>query len=88
MSCATCMWYVAKVPATPASVELGRCRRRAPELAGYPVVFPADWCGEHKLDENKIAPAPVAAVDETTTEGQGLAKGKARSRRIEARVRR
>lgn len=43
--CATCVWYVVK------AVEpgLGRCRRRAPTLSGYPVVYPSDWCGDHKL---------------------------------------
>lgn len=56
MSCATCMWYVRKVPqAAPSTApELGRCRRHAPTMAGYPVVFPSDWCGDHKLDETKV----------------------------------
>jgi len=44
MSCGTCMWFVAKG-------ALGRCRRHAPTMSGYPVVFPSDWCGDHKLDE-------------------------------------
>ena len=52
MSCATCMWYVPKRAASPGSA-LGRCRRHAPTMGGYPVVFPADWCGDHKLDEEK-----------------------------------
>lgn len=34
--------------------KLGRCRRHAPTMSGYPVVFPSDWCGEHKLDETKL----------------------------------
>ena len=30
--------------------ELGRCRKRAPKVGkGWPVVYPADWCGDHKL---------------------------------------
>lgn len=33
---------------------LGRCRRRAPTMNGYPAIFQTDWCGDHKLDENKI----------------------------------
>ena len=33
--------------------ELGRCRRHAPTMSGYPVVFGHDWCGDHKLDENR-----------------------------------
>ena len=55
MSCRTCMWYVAKV-GTPGmdATEVGRCRRHAPSMHGYPVVFEADWCGDHKLDENKV----------------------------------
>lgn len=52
MHCSTCMWYVAKN--APQNVtELGRCRRHAPTMNGYPVVFPVDWCGDHKLDEMK-----------------------------------
>jgi hypothetical protein len=56
MSCATCMWYVAKAVAdgSPAGA-IGRCRRHAPTMNGYPVVFTSDWCGDHKLDENKQA---------------------------------
>ena len=49
MKCATCMWFVEKSPAT-----LGRCRRHAPTMNGYPVVFKTDWCGDHKLDETKL----------------------------------
>ena len=33
---------------------LGRCRRHAPTMGGFPAVFEQDWCGDHKLDENKI----------------------------------
>mgnify|MGYP001606120930 CR=1 FL=1 len=53
MCCATCMWYVPKL-SDGGTVHLGRCRRRAPTMAGYPAVFEADWCGDHKLDENKL----------------------------------
>ena len=52
MHCSTCMWYVAK-NAPNGNLELGRCRRHAPTMNGYPVVFPVDWCGDHKLDEMK-----------------------------------
>jgi hypothetical protein len=58
MSCRTCMFYVRKA-AHPAAgglkppVELGRCRRHAPTMSGFPAVFPTDWCGDHKLDENR-----------------------------------
>ena len=53
MSCQTCMWYVAKENESGVSV-LGRCRKHCPTMDGFPAVFPADWCGNHKLDENKI----------------------------------
>jgi len=56
MKCTTCMWFVAKEPCTLSarSFGIGRCRRHAPSMNGYPVVFVNDWCGDHKLDETKI----------------------------------
>lgn len=54
MRCKTCMWFVPKVPAGAPAFDLGRCRRNAPTMDGYPVVFVNDWCGQHKLDENKV----------------------------------
>jgi len=55
MNCGTCMWSVVKEP-TEENLKkpLGRCRRRAPTMNGYPAVFADDWCGDHKLDENKV----------------------------------
>jgi hypothetical protein len=55
MKCKTCMWFVPK-PAERVSViyDVGRCRRHAPTMSGYPVVFVNDWCGDHKIDEDKI----------------------------------
>lgn len=50
MRCSTCMRYVPKAGGAP----VGRCRRHAPTMNGYPVVFEMDWCGDHRLDENKI----------------------------------
>lgn len=47
MQCSTCMWFVPKG-------VLGRCRKHAPTMGGYPVVTPGDWCGDHKLDETKV----------------------------------
>jgi hypothetical protein len=49
------MWYVRKRPEPNVEIvqEVGRCRRHAPTMSGYPVVFRSDWCGDHKLDENK-----------------------------------
>ena len=58
MKCKTCMWFAVKpLPEPPAENErghIGRCRRHAPTMNGYPVVFGSDWCGDHKLDE-KVA---------------------------------
>ena len=57
MRCGTCMWNVTKVPEVAVSeAVLGRCRRHAPTMNGYPAVFDSDWCGDHKLDENKMNP--------------------------------
>lgn len=66
MQCRTCMWYVQKGAGTAALlnplVEIGRCRRHAPTMSGYPSVYPADWCGDHKLDETKALPAQEPAA--------------------------
>lgn len=55
MLCRSCMWFVEKKVDGP-TVQIntvGRCRRHAPAMSGYPVVFMSDWCGDHKLDEAK-----------------------------------
>jgi len=49
MRCKTCMWFALK-----GTGNVGRCRRHAPTISGYPVVFVSDWCGDHKLDETKV----------------------------------
>lgn len=62
MSCKTCMWFVPKAfgedqtgnPTFTRNDEVGRCRKRAPSMSGWPVMFKTDWCGDHKLYENKI----------------------------------
>lgn len=62
MRCATCLWYVPKAIAVGLNTEkeveekreIGRCRRHAPTMGGYPVVYEDDWCGDHRLDENKV----------------------------------
>lgn len=54
MQCRTCMWFSLKIPDLDNPPALGRCRRRSPTMSGYPAVFLHDWCGDHKLDENKI----------------------------------
>ncbi len=51
MRCETCMYYCPKVD-DKGNANLGRCRRHAPTMSGWPVMFPADWCGDHKLNEN------------------------------------
>ena len=55
MKCRTCMWFARKESDAPTGDRgaVGRCRRHAPTMNGYPVVFETDWCGDHKLDENK-----------------------------------
>ena len=61
MRCKTCMSFVKKdsVIADEKAKQdprgrLGRCRKHAPVMNGYPVVFEMDWCGDHKLDEDKL----------------------------------
>jgi len=58
MRCKTCIWYVPKIPTNPTKPQdyrgLGRCRRHAPTMNGYPVVWCDDWCGDHRIDENKV----------------------------------
>ncbi len=59
IQCATCMWFAEKIPDSGIEVgahrdKFGRCRRRAPTMNGYPAVFGTDWCGDHKMDENKV----------------------------------
>ena len=57
MRCRTCIWFVPKVnnaPTKPDVQIVGRCRRHAPTMGGYPVVYQTDWCGDHRLDENKV----------------------------------
>lgn len=66
MKCKTCMWFAPKEKRMdepknedpcadmPLTFDLGRCRRHAPTMSGFPVVFVNDWCGDHKLNENAI----------------------------------
>ena len=58
MRCATCMFFVEKVVERstegPADKTIGRCRRHAPTLQGWPAVFTTDWCGDHKLNEDSV----------------------------------
>lgn len=58
MICRACMWYVKKHIDNVEEKEMppcvGRCRKHAPTMNGFPVVFENDYCGDHKIDENKI----------------------------------
>jgi len=57
MRCKTCIWFVPKIANAKldsTTFDLGRCRRHAPSMNGYPVVFVNDWCGDHRIDENKF----------------------------------
>ena len=69
MKCSTCMWYVAKQTTLSNYPEIGRCRRHSPTMNGYPVVYPTDWCGDHKLDETKTqnekTPVSLASMGST-----------------------
>lgn len=51
--CRSCMWFVRKEMRSGKTTSLGRCRKRAPTLQGFPAVFEQDWCGDHKIDEEK-----------------------------------
>jgi len=44
---------LAEVSKKKPELILGRCRRHAPTMSGWPVMFLTDWCGDHKLDETK-----------------------------------
>lgn len=49
------MYFVLKIHSEEGHPpKIGRCRRNAPTIKGWPAVFLEDWCGEHKIDENKI----------------------------------
>ena len=51
MVCETCMYYV------PKKGKVGRCRRHAPTMEGWPAVYgDTDWCGDHKLHSDRGQP--------------------------------
>lgn len=51
-NCESCRYYV---PKKAYGDNQGACRRNAPTLKGYPVVYGnADWCGEHKIGSNPV----------------------------------
>jgi hypothetical protein len=41
--------------------RLGRCRRHAPTMSGFPVVYEDDWCGDHKLKEIPYEPTTTCS---------------------------
>lgn len=53
MRCRSCIWFAAKGTGDHRGA-IGRCRRHAPMISGFPVVFETDWCGDHRLDEAKL----------------------------------
>jgi len=60
LKCKTCIWYVEKqrIGTSNSDVNplasIGRCRRHAPTMNGFVPVYPVDWCGDHRIDENKV----------------------------------
>jgi len=59
--CGTCRFF------SPKQNVLGRCRRRSPTLAGYPVVYAEhDWCGDHKIGTNPDKETVHYALDKPT----------------------
>lgn len=55
MRCNTCMYFVEKGSSFHDSDTLGRCRRHAPVVQqGWPAVYGDDWCGDHKIDAEKM----------------------------------
>jgi hypothetical protein len=57
MLCGTCMFFNQKKTHRVQTADhyIGRCKRHAPTMMGFPVVWSDDGgCGDHKLDETKI----------------------------------
>lgn len=50
MTCSKCMWFILKAGKLK---DLGRCRKHAPTMSGWPALYTTDWCGDHKIDETK-----------------------------------
>ena len=68
MICVTCMWYVEKGVRTHNDHKIGRCRRHAPSISGYPVVFEIDWCGDHRLDTRDDRNTTKVQLNQSTKE--------------------
>jgi hypothetical protein len=55
MRCKTCISFVPKGNVVDeAKGAFGRCRAHAPTMRGFVPVWGMDWCGEHRIDENKL----------------------------------
>lgn len=56
MRCGRCMFFVLKSSTAIQHKDhmIGRCRESSPTMKGWPAVFSDDWCGAHKLDEDKL----------------------------------
>lgn len=65
MLCRTCMYFVGKAQEGQI-IEVGRCRKHAPTMDGWPAMFITDWCGDHKLDSDKLL-VPVSTVSKVST---------------------
>jgi hypothetical protein len=51
-TCATCRFQDPRWSQEPERFD-GVCRRQPPTSAGFPMVTPRDWCGEHQPKEPK-----------------------------------
>lgn len=50
MKCPSCMWGVF----ASEQAAVGRCRRHAPSMNGYPAIYRDDWCGDHKVEKSNV----------------------------------
>jgi len=56
LRCWSCVWFASKkLEGAVDDQSFGRCRRHAPTMSGYPVVFGSNWCGDHEMDVAKLA---------------------------------
>ena len=53
LKCFNCIFFEGKEDAT-GFIQVGRCIRNAPTIRGFPIMLPNQYCGEHRLDENKF----------------------------------
>jgi len=53
-TCGTCMFFALKEPTKKLHNRIGNCRFHASQEDGHHAVFDSGWCGDYKVDENKI----------------------------------